>query len=84
MTQSIDSDDNSNAKVDSRKRSCKSNITPKVIQDTLDAGGSLVPMPINLKLSSLYNILKVCLNCFSNMFKHILGQRRKRSGVDLY
>jgi hypothetical protein len=59
MASSSDSADESIG-VAKAKRPRRSNITPKLIQDTLDAGGSLVPMPINLKLSSLYNILKVC------------------------
>jgi hypothetical protein len=58
LVKSSDSTDE-DTKVVNLKRQRSSNIIPKIIQNTLDAGGSLVPMSINLKLSSLYNVLKV-------------------------
>ena len=41
------------------KRPRKVRITPEFIENTVNEGGSIVPMPVNLKLSSLFNLLKV-------------------------
>ena len=56
----------------STKRKKRSKITSYFIKEVISNGGSYHSLPAHLKLSSLYNMLKVCLNLSLN-FIYFLG-----------